>query len=169
MEPTMHGRKRLPVSAAALAGIAALLASGAASAQPSDSEEIEVIGELMWALKTNGESVPWSDANAFCETLEHAGHDDWRLPALAELESLYDPGADARGRIRSPFELEDCCAWSRTDLNELEPESKGVLPEPTNDPGEYYWGFLFPSGVRYYSFERFPDGLALCVRDNGEG
>jgi hypothetical protein len=167
MEATMHGRKQLPVSAATLAGIA-LLASAAASAQSSDAEGIEVIGELMWALETNGESVPWTDANAYCETLEHAGHEDWRLPTLAELESLYDPSAGARGRIRTPFELEDCCAWSGTDLNELEPEAKGVLPEPSNDPGEYYWGFLFPSGVRYYSFQRFPDGLALCVRETGE-
>jgi hypothetical protein len=153
----------------ALAGVlaaAAILGNGS-SAQDAPSARVATIGGLMWTTATNGDDVAWSDANEHCATLELGGHDDWRLPALAELESLYDRGADARGRIVSPIELDDCCVWSATNLAELDAEAKGVLPDPANDRSNYYWGFLFPSGVRYYSFQGFPDGQALCVRDPG--
>jgi hypothetical protein len=114
-------------------------------------------------LVTNGESVPWNAANEYCETLEHAGFDDWRLPTLLELESLHDPSEESG--LRAPFDLGDCCAWSSTSLVDIPPERKGVLPDPSQAPANYYWGLLFANGIRYYSFERFPDGSAMCVRD----
>jgi hypothetical protein len=157
-------RRHRPTLAAALVTMG-LAVSGAGSAQQRSDGDIAVIENLMWAVATNGENLPWSDADQYCETLELGGHDDWRLPTLPEVEALHDPAADARGGIRSPFELDECCVWSSTNLVELEADAKGVLPEPTNAPADYYWGVLFPSGVRYYSFGRFPDGQALCVRN----
>lgn len=141
----------------------ALGLSGPAGAQ-SGRAPTAVIDGLMWATESNGETIPWEDANAYCETLELDGHDDWRLPTLAEAESLYDP--DAPERLRSPIELADCCAWSSANLVEIEADRKGVLPDPVNPPAGYYWGFLFSQGIRYYSFGRFPDGEALCVRES---
>ena len=155
--------KRL-ISAAALAAVW-LGVSVPGSAQDDAADDVAVVDDRMWALATNGENLAWDDANEYCETLELAGFSDWRLPTLAELETLYDPAAEERGRVREPLELDDCCAWSSTSLVELEAEAKGVLPEPSNDPADYYWGFLFPSGVRYYSFGRFPDGQAMCMRE----
>ena len=133
-----------------------------AHAQQAAARAVAEVGGLMWALVTNGESVPWSTANEYCDTLEHAGFADWRLPTLPELESLHDPSAESGWRL--PFDLGDCCAWSSTNIVEVPPERKGALPDPSLAPENYYWGFLFDGGIRYYSYERFPDGLAMCVR-----
>jgi hypothetical protein len=164
------GRASSPSTAAAwrarraialLAGAAALLGAPAHAQQQARNAVAEV-GELMWALVTNGESVPWTAAKEYCDTLEHAGFGDWRLPTLPELESLHDPSVESG--LRAPFNLGDCCAWSSTNIVEVPPERKGALPDPSLAPANYYWGFLFAGGIRYYSYERFPDGTALCVR-----
>lgn len=151
----------------ALAGLAALACAGI---QPSPAQErtqtagdTVTIDGLEWQLGSNGENVPWSDAHEYCETLEHAGFADWRLPTLAELERLHEPGEESG--LPAPIELDDCCAWSSTNLVEEPAAAKGALPDPTNAPRDYYWGFLFGSGDRYYSFRSFPDGLAMCVRE----
>ena len=148
------------------ATIAAAIVAGALLPAPggaqSASDAVTVVGTLMWAAATNGEDVSWPDASEYCETLELDAFDDWRLPTLVEVESLYDPASETR--LVDGFALDQCCVWSATNLVALEAEAKGVLPDVTNDPKDYYWGFLFPSGVRYYSFGRFPDGQALCVR-----
>ena len=46
---------------------------------------------LVWQKNTT--ELPWCDALSYCETLSLAGHDDWRLPNVNELESLVDFGA----------------------------------------------------------------------------
>jgi hypothetical protein len=121
-----------------------------------------------WALETSSEAAPWAEAEEHCATLEAGGFDDWRLPSLFELESLFS--AEPAGALPPQIELDDCCAWSSTNLVELEPEAKGVLPDPAMGPDMYYWGLLFPDGIRYYSMNGFPDGIALCTRDNaGDG
>lgn len=145
-----------------LAVTAALASVTSLEAQEESQAETAVVDEQMWASDTTG-PVPWAEAEEFCETLETEGFTDWRLPTLSELEALHDP--TATGGIRLPFELEDCCAWSSVNLVELEAALKGNLPEPAGPPAGYYWGFLFDGGIAYYSNGAFPDGLALCVRD----
>jgi hypothetical protein len=140
--------------------------SASGSAQDDTRETIVVDGK-MWSLVTSAEPLPWTEANAFCETLDLEGHSDWRLPSLLELEALHDPSAESG--LPAPIELDDCCAWSSSNLLEIPAEQKGNLPEPGQGPQQYYWGYLFASGVRYYSSRGFPDGLALCVREAGGG
>jgi hypothetical protein len=49
---------------------------------------------LMWQKETgnNGNGLNWCDALAYCENLSFAGHDDWRLPNVRELQSIVDYG-----------------------------------------------------------------------------
>ncbi len=57
---------------------------------------------LMWQKDTadvNGDGhstgqdyAVWCDALAYCENLSFAGHDDWRLPNVRELQSIVDYG-----------------------------------------------------------------------------
>ena len=47
---------------------------------------------LMWSAKDNGSPINWPDALSYCQNFSGGGHTDWRMPTLAELASLYDPG-----------------------------------------------------------------------------
>ena len=49
---------------------------------------------LMWQKDTgnDGNGLNWCDALAYCENLDLAGHDDWRLPNVRELQSIVDYG-----------------------------------------------------------------------------
>lgn len=52
---------------------------------------------LMWVksphgLAGNSGSQTWNNAIDFCNGLTHAGHSDWRLPNVRELQSLIDYG-----------------------------------------------------------------------------
>ena len=66
----------------------------------TDHEDGTVTDELtglMWGqaphgLAGNSGGMNWSDALTFCNALSHAGHDDWRLPNVRELQSLIDYG-----------------------------------------------------------------------------
>jgi len=158
-------RAAAPSAAAALAALACLVAAMPLPAQESADSPADTasVDGLLWHVAADGGNVAWDAARDYCETLEHAGFDDWRLPTLAELERLHDPSRDSG--LSAPLALGDCCLWSSTSLVDEPAEPKGELPDPANDPADYYWGFLFPSGARYYSFRRFPDGLAACVRE----
>jgi hypothetical protein len=47
---------------------------------------------LMWQKETAPGTYPWQQALQYCESLELAGHDDWRLPNVRELQSIADYG-----------------------------------------------------------------------------
>ena len=49
---------------------------------------------LMWQKDTadSGGPGPWCAALQYCENLSFAGHDDWRLPNVRELQSIVDYG-----------------------------------------------------------------------------
>jgi hypothetical protein len=44
---------------------------------------------LEWQCKSPGE-MNWHEAIKYAESLSLAGNDDWRLPAISELETLLD-------------------------------------------------------------------------------
>ena len=70
---------------------------------------------LMWQ-KLNGNDgigLNWCSALDYCENLELAGHDDWRLPNMRELESLVDYGRFAPA-IHSIFSALSAVYWSST-------------------------------------------------------
>jgi hypothetical protein len=83
-----------------LAGFFVLIGSFAMSAKASDrfvehgdGTVTDTKTGLMWAAKDNGSPINWIDARSHCQNYSGGGHTDWRMPTLAELASLYDPGA----------------------------------------------------------------------------
>lgn len=103
---------------------------------------------LLWTLVDNGEDVTWHEARAYCDALELAGADDWRLPDIRELEPLYDPQSTKDWRTVPGVELSSCCPWS------------------ANLHGEAMaWSFVSYKGsryLRYLPFRRYQ--RAVCVR-----
>jgi hypothetical protein len=47
---------------------------------------------LMWQQAIAHHEYAWAEALHYCENLELAGHDDWRLPSVKELQSIVDYG-----------------------------------------------------------------------------
>ncbi|QOC22357.1 DUF1566 domain-containing protein [Wenzhouxiangella sp. AB-CW3] len=128
----------------------------------SDPDETVTFNGLKWALQTNGNDITWPDAIDYCEQLDLAGHGDWRLPSMEELQSLHDPdAADGRG-IRDPIHIDTCCLWSNESLEDRPAEDGDETAGP---PDRYHWGFMFDGGLEYYAVHIFDDGQALCVRD----
>jgi len=123
-----------------------------------------VIDGLEWARETNGKDIRWPEAVDYCSDLELAGHSDWRLPSLDELESLHDPEAAEGYGIRSPISIETCCLWSGESLVDRPAEDGDEIG---GEPDMYHWGFMFDGGLRYYAVHIFDDGRALCTRDAG--
>ena len=76
-----------------------------------DGTVTDTCTRLMWqqdtadvngdGLRNEGDQPPWCSALAYCEDLELAGHDDWRLPNITELQSIVDHGRFSPRSIRS--------------------------------------------------------------------
>ena len=53
---------------------------------------------LLWQQSPSDKRFTWKEANKYCKSLTLAGHDDWRLPTIEELEILinkkYKPTID---------------------------------------------------------------------------
>jgi hypothetical protein len=53
--------------------------------------------KLTWAAKDSGKGLSYKGAVKYCRGLRLAGHADWRLATLAELQGIYDKTANAPG------------------------------------------------------------------------
>ena len=168
MAATIRTTAGLPVAAGMALALVMMTSPHADAQEDVAAEETAVIDGLMWAVRGNGEDVTWEPAEEYCETLELAGYSDWRLPTLPEVESVHDPSAEANGFIMSPLVLDGCCLWTSTSLADFSAEESGVRGGQRDAPENYYWGFLYAGGIRYYSINYFPDGQAQCVRDASE-
>lgn len=56
----------------------------------SDGTVLDTKTNLMWAAKDNGGDINWMNADSHCRNYRGGGYQDWRMPRMAELESLYD-------------------------------------------------------------------------------
>jgi hypothetical protein len=109
--------------------------------------------QLMWAASDNGSAVTFSEALYYCRNLTLAGHKDWALPSIDDLQKLFGGPADNGGfHILGPIKVTGW-AWSSS---------------PGKDPGEE-WALDFGDGGRA-SLVMGDSGLnrALCVRHSQE-
>jgi hypothetical protein len=152
---------------------------GAAAAPPStgSAQETQARGYwtdpstgFMWAAKDNGKQVNWHKAMKYCGTLLLTGHSDWRLPAINELQAIYDGSGFATptpkgvtwalaGRAKGGLLLTGVREWS----------SSRKLDDRGHVTG-YAWQFDFPHGQRWgYDPLGYSGSLrALCVRGSGK-
>jgi hypothetical protein len=83
---------------------------------------------LMWMQNDSGTTMNWEGALSYCENLEYAGYDDWRLPNAKELQSIvdYNRAPDAadpaqQGPAIDPiFDLTEAESWFWTSTTLLE-------------------------------------------------
>lgn len=127
---------------------------------------------LTWAAKDNGKDLIWQDAVKYCKHLSLAGHTDWRLPALSELQGIYDKKVDAPGiNLASHWHGEEPIRYHVLGGLFLHGD------EWSNGAGrgqKDYWDFLNGSGMGVDSTMIFglfsvasPAANALCVRGVG--
>jgi hypothetical protein len=55
-----------------------------------DGTVTDAATQRMWQQKDAGQRLEWKEALAYCESLDLAGHQDWRLPDSKELQSIVD-------------------------------------------------------------------------------
>jgi hypothetical protein len=66
---------------------------------------------LMWLKSTEPGTYTWQEALKHCESLEYAGHDDWRLPNGIELRSIVNYGR-VNPAAYPEFSLEQSWHWN---------------------------------------------------------
>ena len=71
---------------------------------------------LMWAKYDNQGDINWHDAKKYCQHIILSTYEDWRMPTIKELETLYD--AHEKGykttcgnRVRVNPEIQLSCGW----------------------------------------------------------
>ncbi len=78
----------------------------------------------MWMKTDDGIGRPWQEAIDYCEKLDLAGYNDWRLPGKFELESIVDYGR-AYPAIDPAFKCQTSFYWS--NLSYLVFERKQII------------------------------------------
>jgi hypothetical protein len=117
--------------------------------------------KLMWqkleVTDDDGEvrAMTWEEALKYCETLDLAGYDDWRLPNVNELQSIVDhektgPAIDTTFFEHTP----DAIYWSSTTYD-LDPQ--------------YAWCVRFQGDGHVYQFDKSNShhdkgATVMCVR-----
>jgi hypothetical protein len=70
---------------------------------------------LMWAAEES-ETLNWYDAQKHCKRFRGGGHHDWRMPTIAELQTLYDeslqPGCACVTALIEIYNGPNCWEWS---------------------------------------------------------
>jgi hypothetical protein len=121
---------------------------------------------LMWTRKDNGYALRWQPAVEYCRSLQLGGYSDWRLPAIDELRTIYNPAArvacGTEGhmvcQIKGRIQLSSGVVWSssKTDYPRF---MRGFIFRDIGDLKRH----VLDLDRRGDSYDR-----ALCVRRSGE-
>jgi Caspase domain/Protein of unknown function (DUF1566) len=71
---------------------------------------------LFWMKKDIDADIDWEAAMRYCENLRLGGFADWRVPAIEELEGVYDPNGVRN--MRRPLHLTYRSLWSATKIGD---------------------------------------------------
>ena len=117
---------------------------------------------LMWQQDDSGAGMDWEDALAYAEGLTLAGHGDWRLPNVKELQSIVD-------YTHSPNAIDSIDLGPAIDTDFF---NITALPAGTTNYDPDY-GYFWSSTSAYYSPE-YPDCaygwyVAFGTAPDGEG
>ncbi|MDP6494955.1 MAG: DUF1566 domain-containing protein [Dehalococcoidia bacterium] len=87
---------------------------------------------LVWMQADSGTALNWQAALAYCENLDYAEYDDWRLPDAKELQSIVDYSRSP-ATTRSPAidPLFDVTAM--TFFKEVQDEEEETVPVSSDD------------------------------------
>ncbi len=103
---------------------------------------------LMWQKESTPVPSAWQNALQYCESLQLAGHGDWRLPNMRELESILDYGRYFPS-LDSAFEGGFDSHWSSTTY------SFGP---------RYAWSIAFHQGTVAIANKNVADRIVRAVR-----
>lgn len=102
---------------------------------------------LIWVNSDADIRRTWEDAISYCQELEFAGSDDWRLPTKFELESIVDYGK-FHPALNSVFSCQTSFYWSTTPH----------MPNPA-----YAWSVFCPDGADHW-VHKSNEYNVRCVR-----
>jgi antitoxin (DNA-binding transcriptional repressor) of toxin-antitoxin stability system len=139
---------------------------------------------LIWTKTDNGRGVTWQEAAYYCKNLQLAGHGDWRLPTINELQGIYDRevgGNHVSYYVKGNLQLSGS-DWSSTQGDSSASPAIGISlfgasrAYSGSTPSVGFWIFDFHSGkaystpsVAYHGATQNISKLrALCVRRSGE-
>lgn len=122
---------------------------------------------LTWTKKDNGSDVDWTEASAYCSSLQLAGYGGWRLPTIEELQGIddtnigtqvvFDNGVTYIVHIKGDIKLSGW-QWSGSQVSESGKSSK--VAWCFHFGNEKPWN-SFPLGFKYSM-------RALCVHRSRE-
>jgi len=113
---------------------------------------------LIWAKKDNGSDVNWHQASDYCRNLQLAGHTNWRLATIYELQGIFDANVGGH-HVKGGLQMSSYYAWSSTLY--------GVPRADYAEAYEQYFGWHEVQGGPT-SLNNSTNGRALCVRRFGE-
>jgi hypothetical protein len=164
--------------AALLLSVAVMQASSQSASEDQGGAHVTQIRDywidpstgLMWAGKDNGKDVSWSKAMKYCRDLRLAGHSDWRLPNMAELQPIYDSSITASG-LAGPPKNPRTFTWHVKGNLFLTGDqwSSNYRMDDRGRPSGYAYYFDFNSGKPNDDQNGYSDNKrALCVRSSGK-
>ena len=105
---------------------------------------------LTWQDNTDTKDIKknWQGAINFCNTLHLAGHDDWRLPSVKELQSIIEMSQNSSNKKGFNYIGGSGYYWSSSAHESSE---------------EFAWMMNFKRGYEYNNYKTY-ERYVRCVR-----
>jgi hypothetical protein len=118
---------------------------------------------LMWGETSSPNAGLWADALTYANDLSLGGFEDWHLPNINELESLFNAGTDDMSAWLEAQGFEDIPSgvyWSSTTYAGMVGTSAWFLYMDPN----WQWGYHWHQDKDHVGGYYFGDGYSLSVR-----